>query len=110
MQDAGIPREETLLWNTVPWYLGDADRDAPIDSTNFKQAMHYLPGLLRLLPRLELIVLVGGDARRAAPTIAAASEWKIVATHHMSAKVWNREEMRTKIEGDFRDVAGFLRL
>mgnify|MGYP002779682983 CR=1 FL=1 len=73
LADAGIAREELLIWNAIPFVIhapGAANR-APRKS-ELKEGLSFLPPLLRLLPRLRVAVLAGRAAANAAPVIAAA--------------------------------------
>ena len=58
---AGIERRDRVIWNTVPWWNGTirfttAERHAGVAE---------LPAFLALLPRLEVVVMVGRQAQRA---------------------------------------------
>lgn len=63
MASAGICREDRVVWNVVPWYLGD-DRKARNPTLAERRAgTLLLPSLLELLPRLEVVLTLGGPAR-----------------------------------------------
>jgi len=64
--EAGFQRRETILWNAVPWYIGDANRIRAANPRDLKAGLQPLPRLLTLLPKLSAIVLVGRKAERAA--------------------------------------------
>ncbi|MDQ3812617.1 MAG: N-acetyltransferase, partial [Armatimonadota bacterium] len=53
--EAGIARCDTLIWNIVPWYVGEGDgsRIRPVNKQDIQQAVPYLKGLIDLLKRLE---------------------------------------------------------
>lgn len=53
--DAGIPVGETLPWNTYPWYINRPPQAAELDA-----GVEPLARLLSLLPRLQVVVLLGG--------------------------------------------------
>ncbi|WP_366888266.1 uracil-DNA glycosylase [Rhodoferax sp.] len=61
----GLPRDATVLWNTVPWYLGDANKLAPTVAANWHAAMPALRQLVLLLPELQVVILLGRKAERA---------------------------------------------
>ncbi len=65
MNEARIPREETLLWNVIPWWNGTI-RLTPDER---REGLSRLEELLDLLPRLEGVVLVGQKAARARPIL-----------------------------------------
>jgi uracil-DNA glycosylase len=63
-QEAGIPRSDTILWNIVPWYIGDGSRIRAAGGQDIAEGLEYLRELIDLLPRLEVIVLVGQKAQK----------------------------------------------
>jgi uracil-DNA glycosylase len=64
---AGLPRERTISWNIVPWYIGNKDkkkiRAAKIQ--DIEEGIPYLRCLLELLPKLRAVVFVGKKAQQA---------------------------------------------
>lgn len=86
LDEAKIAREDTLVWNAVPWVIhaeGALNR-AP-RAGEIKAGVAALPALLALLPRLEVAVLAGRVAARARPAIASACPWlPVVAMPHPS--------------------------
>jgi hypothetical protein len=60
MTQAGLPREETVSWNLVPWWNGTRS----INSIELQRGFEALSGLIQLLPRLLAVVLVGKKAGR----------------------------------------------
>jgi uracil-DNA glycosylase len=65
MQQAGISRAETVVWNVVPGWNGTRK----ITSAELLNGLRDLRTLLSLLPNLRAIVLVGKKAARAKPLI-----------------------------------------
>ena len=64
---------------------------------------------MRLLSKLEVIVLVGKKAQSAAKQIQTMTGARIVKTYHMSATVCNIwPEKRRQILADFRKIAESL--
>jgi uracil-DNA glycosylase len=62
MNEAGIDREDTVLWNTIPGWDGTRD----FDDGQRNQGLACLPELLDdLLKRVRVIVLCGTTAERA---------------------------------------------
>ncbi len=59
MQQAGIPREATVIWNAVPWWNGRI----PVTAAERALAMAETPCLRALLPALASVVLAGRTAR-----------------------------------------------
>lgn len=62
-QDANLPRCQTLVWNIVPWYIGTTSKIRSPNSDDLSQAQPYLDRLVRLLTRLEVVVVFGDRAR-----------------------------------------------
>ena len=115
IHNAGIVRADTLIWNIVPWYVGTGKHILPVNSADIRQALPHFKELLDLLPRLEMIVLVGRKAQHAEPQIRLLTSLfipkvSIKHTYHMSALVFNTSsEKRQLIEGSFSDIAKELR-
>lgn len=82
MQLARIPREETLLWNVIPWWNGEIR----VGKQEWRDGIARLEALLDILPRLLGVVLVGRKAARAEAAILARGlpVWK---TAHPSPRV-----------------------
>ena len=109
IHNAGIARADTLIWNIVPWYVGENGHILPVNNKDIQQALPYLKDLLALLPRLVLIVLVGRKAQSAEPLIRQLTSLPFCHTYHMSAQVFNRWPEKKKLtEEDFRGIAAFL--
>ena len=110
MRDAGIPRSGTLIWNIVPWYVGERGRIRPVNREDIRQAMPYLAELLPLLPCLQLIVLVGRKAQSAGAHLRSTTSFIIMQTYHMSAQVFNiSPDKKRETQEAFAAVAKFLR-
>ena len=102
LQEAGISRGDTLLWNIVPWYVGDGNRIRAVNSDDIRQSFPYLKELLLLLPNLKVIALVGKKAQSAKSQIRQLTSLPIIDTHHPSARVFNvwphkKGEMREQL-------------
>ena len=61
---AGIPREKTISWNIVPWYIGTDKKIRTAKNSDISIGLLYLYQLIELLPDLKLIVLVGKKAQK----------------------------------------------
>ena len=99
MQNANIPRSDTLIWNIVPWYVGVPGRIRPVTKQDIQEALPYLRELLDLLPCLQVIVLVGKKAQSASNAIQSMTALYIIPTCHPSARVfniWPKKERETQ--------------
>jgi uracil-DNA glycosylase len=104
LRDAGIPRADTLLWNIVPWYIGDGKRIRAAQRADLAESLPHLADLLALLRNLRAVVLVGKKAGLARHEVARLTSVPIYDCPHPSPKVFNifprkREEARA-VMGD----------
>lgn len=67
--EAGIPRERTVTWNVVPWYIGTGDRIRAARAADIRAARDPLRQLLALLPAVHSVALVGRNAQTVRPVI-----------------------------------------
>lgn len=88
---AGITREEIAIWNIVPWYIGNAAGTAirAATSADVRAGIEYLSPLVKAMPSLRCIFLVGGAARQAHLFLSRTTTARIVSCHHPSARVLN---------------------
>jgi hypothetical protein len=70
--EAGLPRELTISWNVVPWYIGTGTKIRPANKNDIDGGKKYLLDLLSILPNLRIIVLGGRKAQKAETLIKAA--------------------------------------
>jgi hypothetical protein len=68
---ASLPRELTISWNVVPWYIGTGTKIRPANKNDIDGGKKYLQDLLSLLPNLRIIVLGGRKAQKAEILITA---------------------------------------
>jgi hypothetical protein len=80
MQEAGIPRAKTVIWNVVPGWNGTRR----ITSGELHNGVRDFERLLPLLPRLRAVVLVGTKAAKARPLIKSL---RVFASDHPSPLV-----------------------
>ncbi len=91
LQAAGLPREETVLWNIVPWYVGDGTRIRAAGPRDISEGLPYLDRLIQLLPRLSVIGLVGGKAQSVEARVAdMRGDVKFARVPHPSPQFVNR--------------------
>ena len=65
MRQAGIPRRETVLWNLIPGW----NETRKVTAREVREGAQEALGLVRLLPNLREVVLVGAKAGLAAPLL-----------------------------------------
>lgn len=84
LYEARFERNETVLWNIVPWYLGTGRKIRPAKNKDIYEGLIYFERLLKLLPSLRAIVLVGKKASKAKTSIGKISNLKIFEAYHPS--------------------------
>ena len=92
--ESGFKREEMLLWNIVPWYVGTSQRIRTVKISDIEQALPFLKRLLALLKELKVIILVGKKAQRAGSRISKITEVPTVCSYHPSNQSLNRDPDR----------------
>jgi hypothetical protein len=65
MRDVGLDRSDTVVWNIVPWYLGDAKKIKPPKAADKRRGKEHLLDLLGKLVHLKVVVLFGNAALEA---------------------------------------------
>ena len=109
LSEANIARADSLIWNIVPWYVGDGTRIRAVNSRDIKQALPHLKDLIGLLPDLKVIVLVGKKAQSAKIQIEQLTNLPIVETWHPSARVFNMwPDKKDEMKEQLREVAAKL--
>lgn len=89
-QLANLPREKTVSWNLVPWYIGTGKKIRPANQSDIESGLKYLARLLQLFPHLVTMVLVGRKAERAEPFLRKNFSYlKLVHMLHPSPLVIN---------------------
>jgi hypothetical protein len=61
MKEAGLSRKRTVTWNVIPGWNGTRR----VTTTELREGIDALKGLIPLLPELRTIILVGQKAQRA---------------------------------------------
>lgn len=77
MVQAGIPRKRTVTWNVVPWWNGTRK----ITTSELREGIELVRDLIKLLPRLRVVVLVGKKAARARPHLEAKNLTLFASAH-----------------------------
>ncbi|SFP73190.1 uracil-DNA glycosylase [Sphingomonas rubra] len=110
--EAGIAREEMLIWNAVPWVIhAPGARNRAVRAGEVRDGLAMLPGFLDLLPRLAVAVLSGRVARGAAAVIEAARPGLpvIPVPHPSPTIVCTSPGIGARIAEGLAEVAAILR-
>jgi uracil-DNA glycosylase len=70
-EEAGIPRQLTVSWNVVPWYIGTGTKIRAAKSSDISKGVQSLSEFIGLLPELRQIVFIGAKAAKARPLITS---------------------------------------
>lgn len=109
-QQADLARRDTLLWHIVPWFIGVEKRPQPVGGRELESALEHLGELLSLLPRLEIVVLVGRKTQLARPQLRELTALPLVETFHPSSQVFNVwPEKKRETQRKWREVAAMLK-
>lgn len=112
LEDAGIAREDSLIWNAVPWVIHaeGATNRAPREG-EIRAGVAMVPALLKLLPRLQVAVLAGRVAARARPELERTRPGlAIVAMPHPSPTyVVTSPTVPARIRAALADAANALK-
>jgi uracil-DNA glycosylase len=95
LAEVKMARQDVVLWNVVPWYLGDGQRIEAATRADIDSGKPYLQRLVLLLPRLECILLFGEKAREAHVFLSGITRARILGCHHPAPRGMrgeNREE------------------
>lgn len=108
--EAGISRSRSVVWNIVPWYIGNGSRIRPASTVDLTSGSSSLARFLDLLPRLRVIVLVGRKAEYAEKIIRPLlPNIRILKSFHPSPLfVNNAPGNREVILKVFREAAAIL--
>jgi len=98
MRKAGIPRRETVLWNLIAGWNGTRK----VTAREVREGALETLRLVRLLPRLRAVVLVGKRAERAYPLLAAEAFSLFGSLHPSPIVRASRREEWEQIPEDWR--------
>jgi len=90
MQEAGIPREGVVLWNTIPGW--NETREFTHDEA--RRGASELPAFLALLPNLRGVVLVGNLAAKYGAPFLAGRNLREFRSRHTSDQARNGTHSR----------------
>lgn len=110
-EEAGLTYRQVVHWNAVPWYLGTATKIASPGRAEVDRALPHLHAVLGLMPRLEIVVLMGRKAQDAWGRYASryAHELLVIETWHPSQRVFaSNPAARAEILEALRRAKGAL--
>jgi uracil-DNA glycosylase len=107
---AGIPRERTVSWNVVPWYIGTGAKIRGANPADLEGGLRPLPRLLDLLPNLRAVVFLGRKAQKARPPVERLrpNVSLFVCPHPSPLFVNHAPGNRDRILAVLRDVARYV--
>ncbi|RLA41704.1 MAG: uracil-DNA glycosylase [Gammaproteobacteria bacterium] len=109
-QEAGISRKQSILWNAVPWYIGSEKKIRPARADDVAEGLDALSSLVKLLPKLKVIALVGKKSQLAESHIRAMNPDVLVycCPHPSPLFVNRRPENREILLNAFRSIKNQL--
>jgi uracil-DNA glycosylase len=109
-QEAGLDRARTVIWNVVPWYIGDSQRNRASTNKEIADCSPHLRALLVQLPHLRAVVLFGKRAQRTANIFGdLPSSPQVFQCPHPSGRSLNaRPELRDEIRRCLLSVTEYL--
>ncbi|MCF6292223.1 MAG: uracil-DNA glycosylase [Robiginitomaculum sp.] len=108
LADAGIKREDTVLWNVVPWNLSSEEKNQNPKITEIRRGIPYLLRLIQLLSNLKAVILCGNPAKRAAQNIRMSTSLRVFETYHPAGQSYNQPKCKDHIHTTIANVATFL--
>jgi uracil-DNA glycosylase len=110
LNEAGISRAHSIVWNIVPWYIGSGSKILPASKQDVREGLVHLRTLIAILPHLKAIVLLGRKAQSAYSGIGASPSVRVFHSPHPSPRYVNLDpDNRGKIVSVFQHVAAHLR-
>jgi uracil-DNA glycosylase len=109
-REAGLPRERTIAWNIIPWYIGTETKIRAANNKDVADGIPHLLSLLKLLPKLRAVVLLGRKAEQAESYLSGMKpEVEIFSAPHPSPLFVNHAPgNRDQILKVLTDVAKFI--
>ena len=82
MNDTGLPRTQTVIWNVIPRWNGTTK----VTTAERREGTARIGELVKLLPNLKVIVLVGNQAKLAKPLLDNLG-YEIMCSYHPASRV-----------------------
>ena len=109
--EAEIARRDLVIWNAVPWIVhAPGARNRAVRVGEVRDGLAMLPGFLRLLPDLRVVVLSGRVAGMAEPVVhAARPEAAVLRMPHPSPTVvCTSPQVPARIQATLAEAAALL--
>lgn len=106
-----LPRVETVIWNIVPWYIGDTKKIRTATVKDITSGLPYIDKLIELLSQIKAVVLVGRKAQRVETYLRKRwPDLKLFLSPHPSQTSLNcNKGSREQILTVLREVVKFLK-
>jgi uracil-DNA glycosylase len=109
LYESGLDRNRIILWNVVPFYIGNADKTKlrSASKVDLEMGRPYIIELLSLLVNIKTIVLMGRKAQRSFKMIQALKpDIQIIKTWHPSSLALNYDKSRRiEVISNFKSLA-----
>lgn len=105
VREAGLQRTELMFWNVAPWCR---PMNKPVSVPDLQRSCSMLERLLPLLPRLRVVILLGGEAHKISTFMRARGAYSVLECPHTARRAWNNPILRAKTMQTFRQAASML--
>jgi len=109
--EANLNRNDAVLWNIVPWFISNEGKIRPPKKAEVEDGYHQLLILIKMMPDLRCIVLVGKHAQEIEPWLVGNTDinLKVFKTPHPSPQFIHRYPENRKVLLDaLESVSAFL--
>lgn len=109
LSEAGLSRQNVVLWNVVPYSVSTISENRNASATQVRDAIRHTTDFLHLLRDLTVIVFCGRRAQIAIPLLTGCvKNIHILETFHPGAMAYNRAHLREHMHQTFRKAAMIL--
>jgi uracil-DNA glycosylase len=105
-ESAGLLRNQTLLWNVVPYYISTVDKNGNATNAQVLAAVPDTQAFIDGLPRLRVVVFCGRKAQRAMEHLRLPLGVVSLCTFHPGSQSYYHH--REEIHETFRAVSRLL--
>jgi hypothetical protein len=104
MEEAGLSRRLTIIWNFVPWWNGTRR----ITAAELREGVAAVDDLIALLPELTAVVLVGRKAARARALLERSNVHLIESAHPSPIVRASRPRLWSSIPDQWAEIRSLL--